>query len=154
MDECCDRLAIIDLINRFGVHTDWREWDSLRSLFKDEIRIDYTSLNGGKPSTVKTNDLVTQWQNILGHLEATQHMITNHIIELDSDRATCRAHVRAQHVLSNRNGGSHWMPSGTYLFELEKIDQNWKISSLTLKMLWAEGNQNLLTLAKQKNGQT
>ena len=149
MNELGDLLAIIELINRFGMHADWREWEDLRMLLKDEITSDYSDLYGEKQQ-VKADDLIEQWKNFLGSMEATQHMITNHVIDLNGDRATCRAHFRAQHILHNRNGGSHWMPSGTYLFELEKVDRNWKISSIILKMLWSEGNQNLLTLANQK----
>ena len=150
MDRLSDRLAIIEIVNRFGIHADWREWDKLRMLFKDEVVSDYSALYGEKQQ-IKADDLIEQWKGFLGSMEATQHMITNHVIDLNGDRATCRAHFRAQHILANRNGGDRWMPSGTYLFELEKIGDDWKIERITLKMLWAQGNQNLLSLANEKS---
>lgn len=61
MKEISDRLLVINLINRFGLHTDWREWNSLRALFQDEIKMDYSSLNGNEPSKVKTDDVITYW---------------------------------------------------------------------------------------------
>ena len=152
MTMLADRLAIIDLTNRFGIYTDWREWEQLRGLFKDEIMLDCESLTGEPASSVKADGLIfEQWKAALSNLDATQHFLGNHAIDFEGEgSAVCRVHVRAMHVLPNRTGGDRWMPSGTYRFELEKVGADWKISGLTLKMLWSEGNQNVLAIASQQ----
>ena len=47
MQSAADRLAVIETCTRVAWHADEREWDALRDLFAEEVRLDYTSLQGG-----------------------------------------------------------------------------------------------------------
>jgi SnoaL-like domain len=49
-----DRLDIIDTCNAMAWHADRRNWAAVLGLFTDQVRLDYTSLNGGEPSTLIT----------------------------------------------------------------------------------------------------
>ena len=143
-----DRLTIFDLINRFCMYADWKEWDALRELLANSIWIDYSSFDGSQPERVDTRILISSWRELVGGFEAVQHLVTNHCIDVHSrTRATCRAHLHVHHTLPTRSGGSSWVLGGTYTFGLERLGKGWKISRIVLQTLWSEGNQNLFNLA-------
>jgi hypothetical protein len=50
--------AVMDVLNGVAIYADLRQWDQLRQLYADEVNIDYTSQNGGKPNTIKGDDLI------------------------------------------------------------------------------------------------
>ena len=110
---------------------DLREWAGVRACFTDEVDVDYTSLNGGKPAHLSAEALVEQWRAGLSSLQATQHMISNHLITITGGEAT-------------------WTLGGRYTYLLVRTAQGWKIRSSTLTALWAQGNQHVMTLASQQ----
>ncbi len=67
-----------------------------------------------------------------------------------SGEATCIASVQAQHYLPNKTGEATWTLGGRYTYLLVRTAQGWKIRSSTLTVLWAQGNQHMMTLASQR----
>ena len=96
-----DRLAITDVVNSMGVLADLGQYDRLRQLFTERVTVDYTSLFPGEVQNISSEQLMTQWQSTLPGFDATQHMITNHQIVIDGDKATAIAYVRATHKLGD-----------------------------------------------------
>jgi len=72
-----ERLEVIEACTRMAHHTDRREWERLVEIFTEEVRLDYTSLQGGEPALVARDQLVDGWREALGGLAATQHLMTN-----------------------------------------------------------------------------
>ncbi len=138
------RDEIIDLISNLGLLTDAREWSAVRGLFCEMVDVDYTSLNGGEPQQVSPADLVGGWSEMLDRLEATQHLIANHVVVADGDTATAAANVTATHVAHSPSGGSRWVVGGRYDFGLRREDGGWRIAALTLTVAWATGNQAIM----------
>lgn len=146
-----NKLAIIETVSKFAYYADNREWDALRLLFTEEVKVDYTSLAGGEPATIPANVLMESWNKGLTPLKATQHLISNHIVDLNSEhQAVCRAYFQAKHEFPNRFGGSQWTLGGKYWFRLVKENDQWKISELVMTAVWANGNQNIMNLASQQ----
>ncbi len=142
-----DRLDVVEVCTRMAWHADRREWDQLRDAFTDEVALDYTSLNGGTPATLSRDAVVKAWASVLGRFDATSHLVANHLVSLDGDRAVCTAAFQATHVLSNPHGSPRWTLGGTYRYELIRRDGRWKISGVVMTATWADGNQHLMTLA-------
>lgn len=46
------QIAITDACTAMGWWADRRQWEQLEGLFAPEVRVDYTSLNGGEPARV------------------------------------------------------------------------------------------------------
>ncbi|MBO2454387.1 nuclear transport factor 2 family protein [Actinomadura barringtoniae] len=139
---------IIETVNRFGWHADRREWDELEAIFTDTVALDYTSLNGGEPAALSPKEIVGAWSQTLGAFDATQHLIANHIVTVDGERAVCTASFQATHRLANPFGSPLWTLGGTYRFDLVKAGENsWKISAVVMTATWADGNKDLLSLA-------
>ncbi len=145
-----DRTEIVDVVTRVATLADARDWSALRSLFADEVELDHTSLDGGEPETLRSDDLVEVWRKTFSGFDATQHVLGNHLARVSGDEATCTAYVRASHYLVNYQGGDVWTLGGRYDYGLARTSRSWKIAKSKLTFLWAEGNQFLPHLAKRR----
>ena len=96
-----DRAEISDVQLRYATGLDSRDWPLFRSCFTDEIETDFTSVFGGEPRKVGADRWTEAARRSLSGLKATQHMITNHVITVAGDDATCIAYVQARHFLPN-----------------------------------------------------
>ncbi|WP_280253483.1 nuclear transport factor 2 family protein [Nocardia abscessus] len=139
-----DRLDVIDTCTRMAWHADHREWDKLATIFTDQVRLDYTSLNGGAPVTLTPSQIVAAWQETLGTFAATQHLLSNHLVTIDGDEAVCTASFQATHRGSEALGASLWTLGGTYRFDLIRSGGDWRISGVVMTAVWGDGNRGLL----------
>jgi hypothetical protein len=145
--ELADRLAILELIGRLALTIDAKDWDTLGGLFTDTVYHDRTSLTGGEPYTAPVAQFVDGWRQTLQNMDAVHHQITNHVISLDGDLATCAANMQGTHVLANASGGPIWTVGGRHDYQLKRTAGGWRIARLTFTLQWATGNMNVLTLA-------
>ena len=142
-----DRLAIVELIGRLSLTIDAKNWDSMGQLFTDTVYHDRTSLTGGEPYTVPVAQFVEGWRQTLQAMDAVHHQITNHVVTLDGDQATCAANMMGTHVLTNASGGPMWTVGGRHDYQLTRTSDGWRIAGLTFTLQWATGNMNIVTLA-------
>jgi ketosteroid isomerase-like protein len=142
-----DRLAIIELIGRLSLAIDAKDWDAMRQLFTETVYHDRTSLTGGEPYTAPVAQFVEGWRQTLQAMDAVHHQITNHVISVDGDQATCAANMQGTHVLANASGGPMWTVGGRHDYQLTRTPGGWRIAGLTFTLQWATGNMNVLTLA-------
>jgi hypothetical protein len=142
-----DRLAILELIGKLSLLLDARDWDALEGIWTNPLHYDRTSLFGGEPETLTPAELVAGYRQNLGGLDATNHLITCHVISLDGDRATCAANMQGVHVFANSSGGPIWTVGGRHDYQFERTADGWKIASLKFTIQWATGNMNIVALA-------
>jgi hypothetical protein len=145
--ELADRVAILELIGRLALTIDGRDWNALGQLFTDTVYHDRTSLTGGEPTTLGVAEFVDGWRQTLQKMDAVHHQITNHVISLDGDQATCVANMQGTHVLANASGGPMWTVGGRHDYELRRTPDGWRIAGLTFTIQWATGNMNIVNLA-------
>jgi hypothetical protein len=141
-----DRLDIIEACTRFGWHADHREWERMAELLTDELYVDYSALVGGEPGEAKSAELIAGWKEQFARLAATQHLITNHLVEVDGDTAVCTAHFHAQHVAAVAHGDHKLVLSGHYRFGLVRTGGGWQINSVEMTPTWSTGNLAVLGL--------
>jgi hypothetical protein len=148
-----DRDLIIDTTTRVAWYADQRRWDDIPGLFAEKVILDYTSLTGGEPATVTPTDIAASWQASLGGLDATQHLVSNHLVELAQDGASAIATAQflATHLLANQQGGPTWSLGGHYHWTLRRVNDAWKIESMTMTATWASGNQQIMALAADRH---
>ena len=144
-----NKLAIIELLNQFGIAIDLRDWDSFRGLFADSVQFDYSSI-GEVAGILQPDDIANTARQDLGGFEVTQHLITNHLIEIEENTATCNAHVRAMHLLPNETREPLLEIGGYYTAGLICLNSNWKIKSWKFSILWSRGDFELFNMAKEK----
>lgn len=146
--DAVDRAAIIDTVNQLYQSIDRREWETFRSCFAEgELAMDFTATFGGEPISSTADEQVEQSRRRIEGFDATQHMISTHVVAIDGDEAICETSNRTTLFLSNDRGGDRWMVAGCYDFDLVREDDGWHIAGVTTTEHWTEGNRELFELA-------
>ncbi|MBD2534655.1 nuclear transport factor 2 family protein [Nostoc flagelliforme FACHB-838] len=142
LQKLVDRTEIIDAVNIIGMGADLRDWKACRAAFADKVFTDYTSLNGGTSNTVVADTLVAGWADFFSKtFKATQHMITNHAVIVNGDKATCTSNFRAHHVYLDGKSGKTWTLGGFYNHGLTRINGHWKVTQMKMTWTYEEGNR-------------
>jgi hypothetical protein len=141
-----DRDELVELMGRYADMADTRDWDDLpRSVLCDEVTFAAPSL--GSPSTTTTREVwCAASRRAFAGWVATHHAVTGHRITVDGDRATIRAHVRAEHWAPAEvaaGGPDCWLVVGFYDDVAVRTPDGWRLASITLTAIHQE-NPTLL----------
>ncbi|WP_170386546.1 nuclear transport factor 2 family protein [Ruegeria atlantica] len=138
-------------ITDIAAGADRHDWTRVRGAFADTVTSDYTSLWGGDAVTQPADELVAGWFAFLPGFDATHHMVTNHTVtSLSAKSATAQADFTATHRLAD----GLWVLGGRYDYELEKSDNRWVVTSMTMTALWETGDRGLVAIAGQRAAET
>ncbi|MEV0614025.1 nuclear transport factor 2 family protein [Nonomuraea sp. NPDC050404] len=136
-----DRADLIELLGRYADIADMKEFTELPGLvFTDPLTIDFESVTGMAPMTVPLGDYTGNVRSAFEPFTATHHAITGHVVEVEGDRATIHAHVRADHWLPGDPPG-HWLVVGFYDNEAVRTADGWRLSSVKLTATYQENSQ-------------
>ncbi|MEM7547954.1 MAG: nuclear transport factor 2 family protein, partial [Pseudomonadota bacterium] len=119
---------------------DMQDWDLHRSVFTDEIQMDFTASLGGGLQTMMADQWVAAVKPFFASLNGTQHIAMPLIIEIDGDTAYVRSMLHAQHHMPNAKGGPVQTMIGYYDNWLVRSDEGWKITKMVQTITWNEGN--------------
>jgi hypothetical protein len=125
-EEIADRLAITDLVSHLGLWLDEKRFDDARSVLTEDASV---STPGG---TAEGIDRVVA-QASRNHEDATQHRITNVLIDLDGDRATVGANLV---VTFARDGVPRATLGERYRFQAVRTPEGWRLSRVEVKPVW------------------
>jgi hypothetical protein len=132
-----DRAAIIDLTHIYCWALDTKDWSLLDQVFIEDARAFLIEDLVGREAIKERID------GALKHMDRTQHVVFNHQIRVDGDRALCRCYLQAQHVRKAAHGGPNFMIGGRYEDELIRTDDGWRISFRRLVAIWSDGNPSV-----------
>ncbi|MGX9177596.1 nuclear transport factor 2 family protein [Mesorhizobium sp. BHbdii] len=141
-----DRTAIAEAVAGIGLYADLREWNRVRSYLAARVTTDYTSLFGGEVATSDRDALIAQWKGLLPGFDATQHLITNIVVEGAGNDAVARSHVRATHWFDTR----FWTVGASYLHRLVRTPEGWRVSAIAIRRLYEEGDRAVLAAAADR----
>ena len=142
-----DHTEIARRLYEYALGIDTRDYALLRSVFTDRITMDFQDYSGQAPATLDADDWVAGCRRLFDGLDATHHVMTNPIIDIQGDAAHCRMHMTAEHFLKNERGSSLYAIGGYYVDQLSRTDGRWLINAVTLKLLWQRGNRDIMELA-------
>ena len=143
--------AIVRKVYEYAYGIDTRDWDLYRSVFADEIRTDFSSYNGNDASQLAADDWVAGVQPLFTGLDATQHSMSNPLVDIAGDQARCRMYMQAAHFL-NDWPEPEFTIGGYYDDELVLGPDGWRISSVTLIVWWRRGDPELMAEAVNRGG--
>ncbi|MET8795817.1 nuclear transport factor 2 family protein [Nocardia sp. NPDC004568] len=145
MNALSDRAELIELLGRYADIADLKEFTELpRRVFTDPVTVDFESVSGIPPTTVPLGDYREILRASFASFAATHHVITGHVVEIDGDRATIHAHVRAEHWLPGElaNGGpDRWLVVGYYDNEAVRTTDGWRLTRVKLTAAHQENAQ-------------
>jgi hypothetical protein len=133
-----DRLAIDDLLSRYTVALDTKEWGLLATVFTADATIDYTSSGGIKGQFPE----VAAWlEKTLATFSMTQHMLGNKVIRLDGDQGTGRTYFFNPNTLVDAAGRSPLLfVGGFYLDRFVRTEQGWRIEDRYEETSWMKSD--------------
>lgn len=145
--EFTDFHAITERVYQYAYGIDTRDWTLYRCIFSDEIRTDFSSYSGEPASEQTADDWVRGVQPLFIGLDATQHSMSNPLVEVDGSRARCRMYMQAEHFLFTEHGDNSYVLGGYYDDALVRTDTGWLIEAVTLNVMWQRGNRHIMALA-------
>jgi hypothetical protein len=139
-----DVLRIQKVIAKFANSFDVKDWDGLQSCLTVSLFMDYSDLRGTPPETISAADYVRLRRESLDALKL-HHLVSNYEIDFpDAGGASCRASM----VVWRKSEAEEFITHCVYIFQLIKLNEDWKISGIMLKVLWNDGNSSIHKGAK------
>lgn len=144
-------LAAIQAVTSIFTAADTRDWDGLRSRLADRVRLDWTSLNGGDPADLTGEQVTEAWRGLLSAFDATHHQLGSFLVDrINAEQARLRFYGTATHTLAVPGQEGRWVLGGRYHATLRRGGDGWRVTALTLTVVWGEGNRNLLAIAADR----
>jgi hypothetical protein len=144
-----DRDEIISRLYEYAYGIDLRDFELYRSIFCEQVRIDFSSYEGrGGPRTTTADHWVAQVQPLFVGLDATQHTMSNPLVDVDGDRARCRMYMQAAHFLWSAPEPEFTI-GGYYDDTLLRTADGWRIDGVTLTVWWRRGDAAIMTAARE-----
>ena len=155
------RIDVTHTVFGFAYGIDQRDWAGYRQVFvapPADVEFDYESYHGRPASRMSVDDWIGAVTPLFTGLDATQHSMSNPIVELDPDRrsARCRVYMQAAHFLwrddlEERTGSAdpEFTIGGFYDDHLVLGDDDvWRIDGVKLTVWWRRGNAAIMGLAR------
>ena len=139
-----DHQAIIDVVIRYCVAVDRRDWVMFASCFGSTV--------GRDSGELTREEFVAVVEAALPGFLSTQHLSSNHVVSFDPtdpDRAICESDMYAQHRLEASAAGTYYLLRARYRDEVVRTAAGWKIVSITTTNRWEEGNLNAVAEATE-----
>lgn len=140
--------AITRLRYEYAFGIDTRDFGLLRSVFADEVYMDFSSYNDRPAASVAADDWVAGCAMLFNGLDATQHSMTNPLVDVaDDDHATQRMAMQAAHFLD----GIEFTIGGWYQDSLIRTADGWRINAVTLNVTWRRGDESIMAAAVERS---
>jgi hypothetical protein len=135
--EISDRFEIQDLLTRYTVAIDQKDWKLLDTCFLPDAHLDYTSAGGIKGSYRE----VRVWlEKALAPFSMTLHYIGNTTLELRGDEARARTYVLNPMGFPKPDGGLHIFTVGAYYVDrLARTASGWRIAERVEQTAFLDG---------------
>ena len=127
--------AIVKVINRYGIAMDARRWDLFDTIFTPDVELEYPSSSWNELAAFKTD-----FARAHERFDATQHMMLNHLVEVDGETASAFTYCSFRLICKGTKGGDHVAGTAWYDDALIATAEGWKIGRRACRILWAEGN--------------
>ncbi|MDJ1499712.1 nuclear transport factor 2 family protein [Xanthocytophaga agilis] len=145
-----DYIEVVNVVQNIFIGADERDWQMVHASFAPRVLLDYTSMTGGKPTELVPEQIIDAWKALLPGFQATQHQLGNFKTVVQENKADVFCYGTATHYLPNPSNQNVWTVVGTYLFQLIKKDNEWKVSRMKFNFKYQDGNLELPKLATEK----
>ena len=123
-----DQTSIQDVMIRYALALDSRDWELLRRCFIADAQVQY-------PGSPLLEGFEAVWRfcdQALRRYRATQHLLGNYSIAVDNDHATTAVALQATHFAHETEGGDTFVLWGTYRDDVVRTVDGWRIARRTL----------------------
>lgn len=136
---------IINIIDGIDNAVDAKDWVKARSYFTEIIYVDFSSLGGGNPAEIQSDDLISAWQKNLYAGKKSFHLRSNHTVEVHEQTATDFSKAYAINSIDNGPVKGIWKIWANYAYTLVKQENEWKVTGMSLYVIQTRGNDAVRT---------
>ena len=146
-----DQAALSELLVTFAAGIDSCDWALYRSVFADEIDLDYSSWRADSIGRWAAQDWVERVAQLFPGFTATRHALSNVLVTVDGDVARVRAHVCADHVIVEDAAAPEvFTVNGVYHDRCVRTNGRWVIEGKRLVVQWCTGDRALMRRAAER----
>ena len=120
-----DRIEIHELLNRYAFGIDNWDWDVLRRVFTADAVVDFSSMGRyveGESTVEGIESIIAWYEGALEKFRGVLHFMTNHMVDLDGDRARATCLMQVLHLPMG----------GVYRADCVRTSSGWRIRRLAL----------------------
>ena len=136
LQKLIDRNEIIDTLNRYATSVDTRDWDLLLTAYTDEIEVDMISVGRPEVLTMSAKDFGELIERAVLPFDSTQHLLSNYVVEINGDSATCVAYLHVQHFRMEGDEAKAVTRGGYYSNNLVRTSEGWRINKYKVVITW------------------
>jgi hypothetical protein len=131
---------VVELMVRYGVAIDRKDWAGFRACFTPDVEAVYEGFG-----TYHGHDELEGFvRPAVTSLDATQHLFSNFLVQLDGDSAQFQCYVQATHVKLATPGGNRFTVGGPYDNHAVLTPEGWKMDRFRFWATWTDGNDAVL----------
>jgi hypothetical protein len=149
-DQWQDRLAVHDIMNRYALAIDQKDWDGLEHVFTESVTADFLSFGTPNVWQGPATGWIAQVRATIDGMDATQHVMSNHLYDLRATAAVGTTYVQARHICNTARGDSTYIIGGHYEVTMSNLGGAWRIAQYKLVCTWHEGNRSVLAAAVKR----
>ena len=146
-----DFAEITRRVYEYALGIDTRDFELYRSIFTDSVAMNFYTYSGQPELNLQADEWVANGKALFIGLEATQHSMSNPMVDVVGDVGRCRMYMQAAHFLAEdlvpEGSGREYTIGGYYDDRLVRTDEGWKIEAVTLNVLWHRGNREIMEIA-------
>ncbi len=136
-----DEQAIIRTLNRYGLAMDTQSWDLFDLTFTQDVLAEYPGATWTDLPAFKKDFAASH-----AKYEATQHMVTMPVVEVEGDSASSFCYTKARLILRGTPGGDFFECLAWNDDSWVRTPKGWLIRERRCRILWADGNPAILGL--------
>lgn len=145
-----ERITVAQTVYQYAAGIDTRDWTLYRSIFADEVEMDFESWNGIARHTIRADELTKNIRVFFAGLDATQHSMSNPRVTIDGDQAHCIVYMQAEHFLDDQSPSRRYVIGGYYSNDLVRSGSVWKLVLVRLTVLWTHGDSSIMDSAAKR----
>ena len=133
LQRLCDESEIRQLVHIWMDGIDTKSYDRLRSTWADEMETDFSGfpdmgggpiLSGKHPADDRRRGVI----RMVSEFSATQQVVSNHVITVEGDHATCNCYVVATQHLASPDCEPCSVVGARYELEAVRLPMGWRLS--------------------------
>ncbi|MCJ2177150.1 nuclear transport factor 2 family protein [Novosphingobium album (ex Hu et al. 2023)] len=136
-----EREDIIEVLNLYGFAMDTRRWDLFDRIFTLDCDVDYGPTSSWRGREQFKADFGTFHELF----DATQHVMTNHLVQVDGDRASSHTYGSWRLIRYAAGDPPVWDGTGYYDDQLVRTPAGWRIAKRTCRVVFWTGNPKVQT---------
>lgn len=142
-----DELAIIRTLSELAHAQDDLNYTAYMRCFTERVNLTASVMMGGSEGDIAAHDLAVKYLEQLSHFDAVHHIVTNHLVDIDGDQASCTADLFAVSIYKEDGKSCAVNLGARYHLKLRRDGARWRIFERAVVPRYQYGDEESLQKA-------